>query len=823
MRPSHKILAAVAACSLIAANADAQTRVQILHASDLEGGVAAIADAPNFAAVVQALENSATKAQIPSLLLSAGDNYIPGPFFSSAGARSMRDVFRAALGNPAAREGEGRVDIAIMNLVKFDASAVGNHEFDAGSSTFGGLIGTDIRNGNEPRWLGAQFPYLSANLDFSGDGLNGLFTDKILPNTDFVSPLNDLVKAAAAPKLATATIIKRGTEMFGVVGGTTPLLESISSTGGVKVKNPGAGTNDMAKLATLIQPSIDALEKAGVNKIILVTHLQQFSLEEQLIKLLSGVDVVVAGGSDKLLADSTDRLRSGDKATGKYPIVTENKDKEPALIVSSDGQYKYVGRLVVSFDAKGVLDTKSVVAAESGAYATDDKGVIDTFGSLAAAFAKGTKGASVKQLTDAVSKIVTDKDKNVVGKASVWLEGRRTQVRTEETNFGSLSAIANLDVAKSFDKTVLVSHKNGGGIRNPIGSIDNNGRLGPNIANPISGKKAGEVSQLDIENTLRFNNGLTLITLSRAQMKEVLEHAVARSGSGNTPGQFGQFEGIAFSFDTSKPAGSRVQYAALTDTSVKSPQVVRDGKVVGTDPIRLVTLDFLANGGDSYPFQTYVTKDPTFAKRVDLKNASLGAGKSTFAAPGSEQDALAEYFIANFAATPYGESDSVVGDDQRIQQTGTRPNMTSATSGAGITFTIKSAPANSLVLFVIGTHPRSTILDFGGLGRLTVGDAEIVFTGAFHGGQVQVRQVTATCAELLGVGGHGKLALLPACVCADLKCLLTLHVLHGLELHRDGASEIRFQDDFAATDAVDFTRQTIAAGQMQHISKRRQR
>jgi hypothetical protein len=39
--------------------------------------------------------------------------------------------------------------------------------------------------------------------------------------------------------------------------------------------------------------------------------------------------------------------------------VTQNADGEPALIVSTDGQYKYVGRLLVNFDDTGVLQLDS--------------------------------------------------------------------------------------------------------------------------------------------------------------------------------------------------------------------------------------------------------------------------------------------------------------------------------------------------------------------------------------------------------------------------------------------------------------------------------
>ncbi|MFN3242360.1 MAG: bifunctional metallophosphatase/5'-nucleotidase [Planctomycetota bacterium] len=713
---------AIAALGLMTAVAGAQTRVQILHASDLEGGVDAVQDAPNFAAVVEALEADAQSGAIPSLLLSAGDNYIPGPFFSAAGDFTLRNTFRTVLGQPDAREGEGRVDVSIMNLLGFDASAVGNHEFDAGTGAFASIIGTDIRNNfTEARWLGAQFPYLSTNLDFSNSSLAGLYTAQILPNTDFQGDLADLVAAANAPKLAPATTVTRGGQTFGIVGATTPLVESISSTGGVTVNNPGAGTNDMAALASLIQPSIDALTNQGIDKIILVSHLQQFALEQQLVSLLSGVDIVIAGGSDTLLADAGDRLRAGDVAQGNYPTVATNGDGDPALLLSTDGQYSYVGRLVVDFDANGVVDPNSVVAAESGAYATDNQGVIDLFGNLVDPFLAGTDAAAVKTLTDAVSAIVIARDANIVGRADVFLEGRRTPIRTEETNMGNLTADANLFVARQFDPTVLVSHKNGGGIRNPIGSIGQNGELGPNEANPLSGKQAGEVSQLDVENALRFNNGLALQTLSRQQFKDVLEHAVAGSGPGSTPGQFGQWAGVSFSFDVSLPAGSRVRYAALTDATSEAV-VVQNGAVVGSQPIRIVTLDFLAGGGDGYPFDTFAAADPVFADFVELETAGLPAGAATFAAAGSEQDAFAEYMLANFAASAFGAADRTVAADQRVQQIGTRPGFTVVQNQTtSRDYAVTAAAPFAFGFVSVGLRAGTTSFDLGLLGMLDNG------------------------------------------------------------------------------------------------------
>ncbi len=594
------------------------TQLQILHASDLEGGVDAITAAPNFAAVVEGLEAEAAQSDIPSILLSAGDNYLPGPFFNAAGDRSLRDDFQAfysefygvTLDN--VREGVGRIDISVMNEIGFDASAVGNHEFDAGTSVFEDIIGGDIRGTelSDVRWPGAQFPYLSANLDFANSSLSGLYTGDILESTDFENGLEELASGSSAPSLAPATVIERDGELIGVVGATTPTVGSISSTGDVAVL--GSTSNDMAALAAQIQPTIDALEAKGVNKIITLTHLQQFQLERELIPLLSGVDVAIAGGSDTILADETDRLLAGDVATEGFPVLTTNADGEPAAIVSTDGQYEYVGRLVVEFDSNGVLIPSSINSAQSGAYATDDLGVSTVWNNILPGqdpFAEGSKAETVQDLTGATQDIVTAKDGDIFGSATVYLEGRRSEVRTEETNLGNLTADANLFVAKQTDPSVVVSLKNGGGIRDSIGEIDGiTGEETTTSANSLSGKEAGQVSQLDIEGTLRFNNGLTLLTLSADQLKQVIEHGVAQSGGGATPGRFPQVSGVEFSFDTNQPEGSRVQSLAIVDDAGNPTDVlVQNGAVVGdaSRTFRIVTLDFLAGGGDSYPYPDF--------------------------------------------------------------------------------------------------------------------------------------------------------------------------------------------------------------------------
>ncbi|MCG8444258.1 MAG: 5'-nucleotidase C-terminal domain-containing protein, partial [Hyphomicrobiales bacterium] len=537
-------------------------RLQILHASDLEGGVDAIDNAPNFAAIVDALEDEFEN----TLILSSGDNYIPGPFFNAAGDRDtfreggvFNDTYNELFGTDAfnaLREGEGRVDISIMNIIGFDASAIGNHEFDNGSDAFENIIEEDFRDPAGPdadRWVGAQFPYLSANLDFSQDAdLGNLFTDAILLNTEFQTGVEESQNnETSVPKIAPATLIAEGGELIGVVGATTQILEDLSSPSGTTVIDPdGVAQNDMAELAAVLQPTIDDILALGVNKIILVSHLQQFELEAELATLLRGVDVILAGGSDTLSADAQDTLREGDTADQPYPFVTQDLDGNDTLVLSTDGEYSYVGRLVVDFDVNGNVIVDSIDEDVSGAFATTDETVASLYdGGLEEAFAEGTKGDQVGDLTGAVTGVVSEVDGNVFGETDVFIEGRREFVRTEETTLGNLTADANLAVAQSVDDTVMVSIKNAGGIRAPIGEIDGlTGEPLPTQENPASGKEEGEISQLDIENALRFNNGLTLLTLTLDELKIVLEHGVAATAPGATPGQFAQVGGLSFSF-----------------------------------------------------------------------------------------------------------------------------------------------------------------------------------------------------------------------------------------------------------------------------------
>ena len=661
--------------------------LELLHFADQEANAATIDNIDNLSAVLNALraEDLGADGVIDNTLtLSSGDAIIPGLFFDASEA-----VFGSA----------GIADIQIQNELGVEAIALGNHEFDLGTGLLAGLIdGSAVGDftslsGTALAGLdfeGAMFPYLSANLGFDTDAN--------------LAPLE--VAGGASPVANTVTssvVIDVNGEDIGVVGATVPTIRSISSPGADLGIFPswasGSPTDaELDALAAIIQDEVDALlaANAGLNKVILASHMQQISIEQGLAARLENVDIIIAGGSNTRLFDDNDRIRDGDSDQGEYPQFIENAGGTTTALVNTDGNYKYVGRLVIEFDDAGNLLAESYDADVSGAYATDDQGVADLG-------AEGLIDPEIDAITDAIQAQIVATESNVFGVSDVFLTGNRSGtftaddpdgVRTQETNLGNLTADANLEYAQGFDETVVISIKNGGGIRANIGQIvvpaggDEAVRL-PNEAivdadgNVV--KPAGGISQNDIATTLAFNNGLTLLDMTKSEIKDFLEGAVSALPTGASGG-FPQLSGLIFSFDETQTAqaydtdgnivtpGERVQSAAIVDGDGNIiAEVVRDGEVVdGSESFRIVTLNFLANAGDE------ILSTLSNPNRVDLIDLDADGeadqnftGAATFAQDGSEQDALAEFLNDNHnpenGGTAFNEEDTGPALDGRIQ------------------------------------------------------------------------------------------------------------------------------------------------------------
>ena len=265
-------------------------------------------------------------------------------------------------------EGSGRVDIAIMNIIGFDASAIGNHEFDLGSDAVashhrgGGASGptasADIQH------LGAQFPYLSSNLDFSADAdLADLFTADILPNTDFaLSPADALAGrrpvqdrpgddhrgGRRADRRGRGDHAAPGDDLLALRhGGDHRRAERHGGAGGGAAaghRRPDRRGGQRRRTGDDVNKVVPRQPPAG--------HQPRAGARRRCSRASTS-----SSPAGRTRCSPTRPTRS---APATWPPATTrsrrtNADGDPVLIVSTDGEYTYVGRLVVEFDDAGVL------------------------------------------------------------------------------------------------------------------------------------------------------------------------------------------------------------------------------------------------------------------------------------------------------------------------------------------------------------------------------------------------------------------------------------------------------------------------------------
>lgn len=142
----------------------------------------------------------------------------------------------------------------------FQASALGNHELDLGSGAFASVIGSGTDGGRA--YPGTRFPYLPSNVDFTNDeNLAGL----VVPD------------GQVAMMVGGSAVITVAGERIGIVGATIPTLASITGADGITVAPDDA--LDVAALAAVIRDAVDELVDQGINKVILLAHMQRIEIE----------------------------------------------------------------------------------------------------------------------------------------------------------------------------------------------------------------------------------------------------------------------------------------------------------------------------------------------------------------------------------------------------------------------------------------------------------------------------------------------------------------------------------------------------------------
>lgn len=550
---------------------DTGSTLTVLHNNDGESDVLPDGDeggVARFATLVDQAKHEAESRDSGDggvVFVTSGDNFLASPEFSA----SINDgTF---------------YDARAIELLGYDALAIGNHEFDFGPE----LLADFVKATHDP-------PFVSANLDYRGErDLRRLFTFFIgNGGNDNDSNRGFFNRYINSKRLFRTVIARTGGEKVGIIGATTEALASISSPRDVVVK----------LVQPAVQREINRLERRGVDQIILISHLQDVEGDVALAAQLSGIDILISGGGGELLANPDDALQPSDgpgDIDDTYPVIAVNADGAEVPVVTTSGEYKYLGQLVVDFDCDGNI-------VEVDADASGPRRVVST------AFPDGvTADPQLQAEVEApVAAYVAGLATNVIADTEVELDGRRSPgVRTMETNEGNLIADSQLWQAQQLAADFGVSApdvaiQNGGGIRN-------NSIIAPG-SDPGS---VGQVTELDTFDMVPFSNLLAIVPdIPREQFKEILENSVSRTQPGDTPGgtgRFAQVAGFTMEWTGSGSAqvvdddgnvltpGTRIRSVVLDDGTV----IVDKGAVVPGPDIGIAIVDFLARGGDQYPFR----------------------------------------------------------------------------------------------------------------------------------------------------------------------------------------------------------------------------
>ncbi len=389
----------------------------------------------------------------------------------------------------------GATEVAYLNNAGYDIYTIGNHEFDNGSDNLAKQL------------KAAKFSIISANID-----------------------------ASAKPELA--KLIKPSTvrtiegKKVGFVGAVTPDLERISlTTDGVRIKESGEPTAWIKPIADEVQH----LKQEGIDKIILVTHCG-VDRDKLLAENIPAVDAIIGGHSHSRL---------------NRPVVITRPDGSSCTIVQTGCYGRTLGKLRLSFDAKGQVINPATKYSLIG--------ITDKLG----------ESPDVKKYLTEKGQPIQAMRNNILGFALANFDNRSVGLPSD-TGMGNLVADAVFESGSKYGATIAFHNR--GGIR---GRIDH-----------------GPISLEKVEEVLPFNNAIVVASVSGTTITKVLEHAL----SDNPSGKFLNVHGLKVTYDPSKPSGKRIA-SLLVEVGPNKWQPIEADKTY-----KVAINDYNFAGGEGFEF-----------------------------------------------------------------------------------------------------------------------------------------------------------------------------------------------------------------------------
>ncbi len=412
---------------------------------------------------------------------------------------------------------KGSAAAEMMNTIGFDAMAVGNHEFDDGPQVLANFADN------------LDAPLISGNLDLSQSDILG---DR---------QINDTL------------ILTVGDKRVGLVSAVATDTAELSAPG------PNIIFQDAVDA---LQADVDTLTALGVDMIIALTHVG-LNHDREIAESVTGIDAIVGGHTHTLMSNTVEGALP-------YPTFVNG-----VPVVQAYAYGKYVGHLVLSFDAGGNVTSASGDTILLDASVTPDPAI----------------AARITELAGPIDRI----RQKVVAETTAVLSNEGCRVA--ECALGSALADAMLDRVK--DQGIDIAIQNGGGIR--------------------AGFDEGEVTMGEVLIVLPFQDTVATFTTTSDRILAALENGVSQVE--DTAGRFLQVAGLSYSYNPSAPAGQRVSDVMVGDTPLELDR--RYG---------VATNSYIRGGGDG--FTMFLDADDAYdygPQLTDVLADYLGKNGQSFA------------------------------------------------------------------------------------------------------------------------------------------------------------------------------------------------
>ncbi|EFQ25931.1 5'-nucleotidase domain-containing protein [Colletotrichum graminicola] len=350
-------------------------------------------------------------------------------------------------------------------------------------------------------------------------------------------------------------------QQLAVIGVTTPTTPGISS--------PGKGTK-FHDVVTTVQSTIDHIKSTtNITRIAALTHIG-YEEDQKLAEETSGLYLIMGGHSHTLLGDMED-------AEGPYPTITKNKDGDDVFIVTAYRWGEYVGYIDVTYDTEG-----KVLAYHGGPIHLTNTTEQDP-----------DLQAQIEAWRGPFEAFAAE----VVGVSNVELD--QTLCQRQECLLGNVMTDAMYEYRlNNSDSTppdfALI---NAGGIR---ATIDK-----------------GDITRGEVLTSFPFGNSIVEITYKGADIRKVLEGAVSRVN---------QFNNLPITSGFQVSRNIVVEYNPAGNNGSRLVSVTIAGEALDDEKdYRVVTLDFLAGGGDNIfvattDFVSLDTQDEVLVQYVQAKS-----------------------------------------------------------------------------------------------------------------------------------------------------------------------------------------------------------